>query len=79
MSSQATITPRPMSNTRQLGRPLPVPSISDRSATFGRHRAWIPQPRDDRDHQQSECHAEGRYHEYQRRPTAARFAPHHTA
>ena len=35
ISSQATITASPISNTRQLGRPLPPPSMSDISPALG--------------------------------------------
>lgn len=35
ISSHATITARPISNTRQLGRPLPVPSMSDSAPADG--------------------------------------------
>ncbi len=34
-NSQATITASPISSTRQFGRPLPLPSSSDRSAVLG--------------------------------------------
>ena len=47
INSQAATTPSPINTTRQLGRALPAPSISERSAVLGaavrgsRNRAMI--------------------------------------